>query len=129
MESFYYSGKDGGISGWSTLKSLRVLASIAKAKRVQLSGLLEQIHPDVAIVDSNTRSSHCGGAHSDSGDKHIRDGGFGISESALRPPAHQKHFWLVEFADYLFHKHFCDLVSALSRFARGRGRVSFVESG
>jgi len=52
MESFYYSGKDGRISGWSTLKSLRALASIAKAKRGQLSRLLEQIHPDVAIVDS-----------------------------------------------------------------------------
>jgi hypothetical protein len=32
MESFFYSGKDGGVSGWSTLKSLRRLAAMADRK-------------------------------------------------------------------------------------------------
>src|SRR5438132_14328408 len=30
MESFFYSGKRGGISGWSTLKSLKSLAALAR---------------------------------------------------------------------------------------------------
>src|SRR3974390_2323929 len=49
MDSFFYSGKNGGISGWSTLKSIRRLAGIAKTKRAQLEKLLDQVQPDVAI--------------------------------------------------------------------------------
>src|SRR5450755_4561440 len=52
MESFFYSGKDGGISGWSTLKSVGSLAKIAAKKNAQLKKLLDQIKPDVAVIDS-----------------------------------------------------------------------------
>src|SRR5216110_2927861 len=48
MESFFYSGKRGGISGWSTLKSLRSLAAIGRVKRQQLGRVLEQVQPAVA---------------------------------------------------------------------------------
>src|SRR5882724_4866075 len=52
MESFYYSGKNGGVSGWSTLKSISALARIARSKRAQLAALLDNLHPDVAVIDS-----------------------------------------------------------------------------
>src|SRR6266576_1122045 len=52
MESFFYSGKDGGISGWSTLRSIHSLAKIAKTKKAQLGKLLDQFRPDVAVIDS-----------------------------------------------------------------------------
>jgi hypothetical protein len=52
MDSFFYSEKKGQISGWSTLKSIRSLARIAKTKKAQLGKLLDQIHPDVAVIDS-----------------------------------------------------------------------------
>jgi UDP:flavonoid glycosyltransferase YjiC (YdhE family) len=52
MESFYYSEAKHGISGWSTLKSIGALARIFKTKRSQLEALLDQLHPDVAVIDS-----------------------------------------------------------------------------
>src|SRR5438128_2318167 len=41
MGSFYYSSSNGAISGWSTLKSLKNLLSIAKTKRAELGALLD----------------------------------------------------------------------------------------
>src|SRR5689334_25212948 len=52
MQSFYYSGKNGAVSGWKTFKSLKSLASIARQKRKDLSAVLDQVRPDIAIVDS-----------------------------------------------------------------------------
>jgi len=52
MESFFYSDTGGGISGWSTLKSLASLARRARAKRNRLVRLLAELKPDVAVVDS-----------------------------------------------------------------------------
>jgi predicted glycosyltransferase len=52
MDSFFYSGKNGGISGWSTLKSIASLAKIAKKKSSQLENLLDRIKPDIAVIDS-----------------------------------------------------------------------------
>ena len=52
MASFFYSGKNGGVSGWATLKSARSLAAVARTKRAQLARLLEEIQPDVAVIDS-----------------------------------------------------------------------------
>src|SRR5262245_37598703 len=52
MASLYYSLNGAGISGWSTLKSLGTLAGRAKAKRHQLEVLLDQLSPEIAVVDS-----------------------------------------------------------------------------
>jgi UDP:flavonoid glycosyltransferase YjiC (YdhE family) len=111
MESFFYSGTDGGISGWSTLKSLRRLLAIAKVKRTQLASLLERVHPDVAVVDSEYAISP------------LRRHGIpviGLNTSEMIVTEFLKrrnvaagtrsHFWFVEFTDYLFHRHFCDFV-------------------
>jgi len=111
MESFYYSGKDGGVSGWSTFKSLKSLAAIAKSKRAQLSALLDKLHPDVAIVDSEY-------ALRPLRRRRIPIVAINTSEIVVsqylrqpaRPRSVRSHFWLVEFSDYLFHKHFCDLI-------------------
>src|SRR5207253_4330919 len=57
MKPFFYSGKDGGVSGWSTIKSIRALAVIAKTKKAELEKLLDQINPDVAVIDSEYKIS------------------------------------------------------------------------
>jgi len=111
MESFFYSGTNGRISGWSTFKSISVLLRLAKAKKTQLDALLEQIWPDIAIVDSEYVLSP------------LRRRGIPIialntSEMIVTEYLKRRHeasgvtshFWFVEFSDYLFHRHFCDLV-------------------
>jgi UDP:flavonoid glycosyltransferase YjiC (YdhE family) len=110
MEAFFYSGSSGGISGWATLKSLRSLGSIAKSKRKQLDRLLDQLQPDVAVIDSEYAIAP------------LRRRGIPVialntSEMIVteylkrRPaPGTLSHFWFIEYTDYLFHKHFCDLV-------------------
>jgi hypothetical protein len=111
MESFFYSGKNGGISGWSTLKSIRKLAVIAKTKRVQLARLLEQTDPDIAIIDSEY-------ALAPLRRRGIPIVGLNTSEMIVTqylkcptvPKEIRSHFWFVEFSDYLFHRHFCSLV-------------------
>jgi uncharacterized protein (TIGR00661 family) len=111
MESFYYSGKNGGVSGWSTLKSFRSLAAVAKTKRAQLSGLLDKIRPDVAIIDSEY-------ALAPLRRRRIPIVALNTSEMIVTeylkcrhiPAGIRSHFWFVEFSDYLFHKHYCDLV-------------------
>jgi UDP:flavonoid glycosyltransferase YjiC (YdhE family) len=111
MESFFYSGKDGGISGWSTIKSIRKLAAIAKTKRAQLARLLEKTEPDVAIIDSEY-------ALAPLRRRGIPIVGLNTSEMVVTeylkcpkvPKEIRSHFWLVEFSDYLFHRHFCNLV-------------------
>jgi UDP:flavonoid glycosyltransferase YjiC (YdhE family) len=111
MESFFYSGKDGGVSGWSTLKSIRRLLQIARTKRVQLEALVRQLKPDIAVIDSEYAIRPL-----------RRQGipiiGLNTSEMVVSqylktrnvPGDIRSHFWLVEFSDYLFHRHFCDLV-------------------
>jgi hypothetical protein len=112
MQSFYYSGNNGGVSGWSTLKSLGSLASIARAKGKELSTLLDRIRPDIAIVDSEY-------ALSPLRRRRIPIVALNTSEMVvseylkrrrIAPRSVHSHFWLVEFSDYLFHKRFCDLV-------------------
>jgi uncharacterized protein (TIGR00661 family) len=111
MESFFYSGKDGGISGWSTLKSVASLAKIAAKKNSQLEKLLDQIKPDIAVIDSEYAIYPlCR--------RRIPVIGLNTSEmivtqylkSKRTPSGVRSHFWFVEFSDYLFHKSFCDLI-------------------
>ena len=110
-DCFYYSGKHGAVSGWSTLKSLRALLTIANAKRRQLASLLQRLHPEVAVVDSEY-------AISPLRRRGIPVIGLNTSEMIVTEFLKRRHlaagthsqFWFVEFADYLFHKHFCDLV-------------------
>jgi len=111
MDSFFYSGRHGGVSGWETLKSIRRLAAIGRMKRAQLEGLLDRVHPDVAIIDSEY-------AISPLRRRKIPIIGLNTSEivvseylkSREAPPGTRSHFWMIEFSDYLFHKHMCDFV-------------------
>ncbi len=110
-EALFYSGTNGDVSGWSTLKSIRSLAAIARVKRAQLAALLDRIRPEVAVVDSEY-------ALAPLRRRRIPIVALNTSEMVVteylrrqpRPAGIRSHFWFVEFADYLFHKHFCNLV-------------------
>src|SRR5262249_15011137 len=90
---------------------LRRLAVIAKAKRAQLEKLVDQIQPDVAIIDSEY-------AIAPLRKRRVPIIGLNTSEMVVSeflkcpkvPHGIRSHFWFVEFSDYLFHKHFCNLV-------------------
>lgn len=111
MESLFYSGSNGGISGWSTLKSVWRLAALARVKRAQLTRLLDQIQPDVAVIDSEYAIAPL---------RRRRIPIIGLNTSEIVVSEYLKHrheavgtrshFWFVEFMDYLFHRHFCDQV-------------------
>jgi UDP:flavonoid glycosyltransferase YjiC (YdhE family) len=111
MESFYYSKSADGISGWATLKSVGSLAKLAKAKRKSLAQLLDKVNPDIAVVDSEYAISPL---------RHRRIPIIAINNSEVvvteflkrrrQAKGVRSHFWLVEFSDYLFHRHYCDLV-------------------
>jgi UDP:flavonoid glycosyltransferase YjiC (YdhE family) len=111
MASLYYSLNGAGISGWSTLKSLGSLARRAKAKRRQLEVLLDQLLPEIAVVDSEY-------ALSPLRRRGIPIIGLNTSEIVVSEYLRHRreargtrsHFWFVEFSDYLFHRHNCDLV-------------------
>jgi UDP:flavonoid glycosyltransferase YjiC (YdhE family) len=112
MQSFYYSGKDGAVSGWKTFKSLSSLASIARGKRKELSALLDQVRPDVAIVDSEyalspLRRRRLPIVALNTSEMVVTEY---LKRRKVAPRSVRSHFWLVEFSDYLFHKRCCDLV-------------------
>jgi len=110
-ESLFYSARKGKISGWATLNSLFSLLAVARDKRARLETLLDEINPDFAVVDSEYALSP------------LRRRGIPIialntSETVVtqylkhrrEAKGVRSHFWFVEFADYFFHKHYCDLV-------------------
>jgi len=111
MASFYYSGTNGGVSGWATIKTVGNLAKLAKAKRAKLEQIIEQVRPDIAVTDSEyatapLRRRKIPIAAINNSEvvvteflKHRRDA------KGVR-----SHFWFVEFSDYLFHRKFCDLI-------------------
>jgi UDP:flavonoid glycosyltransferase YjiC (YdhE family) len=111
MASFYYSKSGGGISGWATLKSVGSLAKLAKAKRESLAQLLDKVNPNVAVIDSEYAIAPL---------RHRRIPIIAINNSEVvvteflkrrrQAKGVRSHFWLVEFSDYLFHRHYCDLV-------------------
>jgi uncharacterized protein (TIGR00661 family) len=110
MDSFYYSGKNGWVSGWATFKSLRSLVTIARKKRQQLAKVLRQLRPDVAVIDSEyaispLRRSRIPVVALNTSEMVVSNYLKGGHSSSTR-----SHFWLVEFTDYLFHKYYCDLI-------------------
>src|SRR5258708_6226675 len=106
MESFFYSGAGGGVSGWSTLKSFRALARRARMKKAQLAALLDQVHPEIAIVDSEY-------ALAPLRRRRIPIVGLNTSEMIVTEYLKRRktakgtssHFWIVEFSDYLLPQH------------------------
>lgn len=111
MEAFFYSQRKGRISGWQTLLAGRQLLRLARAKRAQLEKLLLQLKPAVAVTDSEYVIGP------------LRRAGVPIAalnnsevvvSEYLRwrdnPRAVRSQFWFIEFPDYLFHRHYCDLV-------------------
>jgi hypothetical protein len=111
MPSFFYSGTGTGISGWSTLRSIGSLATRAKEKRLRLERLLDELHPDIAVIDSEY-------ALAPLRNRRIPIIGLNTSEIVVSEYLKRRHegrgtrsqFWFVEFLDYLFHRFRCDLV-------------------
>jgi UDP:flavonoid glycosyltransferase YjiC (YdhE family) len=111
MASLYYSTTGGQISGWATIKSICSLAKLAKAKRDSLALLLDKISPDVAVIDSEYAISPLRRRHIPI--IAINNSEVVVTEYLKRRSEAKNissHFWLVEFSDYLFHRHYCDLV-------------------
>src|SRR5262245_34126475 len=111
MASFFYAVRNGGISAWQTVASLRVLAERAREKKAQLERLLTAVCPAVAVVDSEYMVGPLR-------QRAIPVVGLNNSEvvvteylrAANNPPSVRSHFWCIECGDYIFHRHFCDLV-------------------
>ncbi|MEI6564217.1 MAG: glycosyltransferase family protein [bacterium] len=111
MESFFYAGKNGGVSGWRTFASLHTLYGRATDKRRQLEDLLQRFHIDVAVTDSEYITSPLRR-------RHIPVIGLNNADTVVSkylkcpnsPSAIRSHFWFVEYTDYLFHRFFCDVV-------------------
>ncbi|MEI6515529.1 MAG: glycosyltransferase family protein [bacterium] len=111
MESFFYSGKQGGVSGWRTLASIRALYGRAVEKKRQLDELLKRLHVDVAVTDSEyitapLRKRKIPVIGLNNADVVVSE----YLKCSSPPLAIRSHFWLVEYTDYLFHRLFCDLV-------------------
>jgi Glycosyl transferase family 1 len=110
-QSFYYSENRGRISGWATLGAIRSLARLAKVKRINLDRLLDQIQPDIAVIDSEysigpLRRRKIPIVAINNSEVVVTEylrGRFG--KRGVR-----SQFWFIEFMDYLFHRTFCDLV-------------------
>ena len=111
MASFYYSGTNGGVSGWATIKTVGNLAKLAKAKRAKLEEIIEKVRPDIAVTDSEYATAPLRR-------RKIPIAAINNSEVVVteflkhRRDARgvRSHFWFVEFSDYLFHRKFCDLI-------------------
>src|SRR5438045_200702 len=48
MPSFFYSGQNGGVSGWRTFKTVPALARIAREKSAHVKKVVAQVEPNIA---------------------------------------------------------------------------------
>jgi hypothetical protein len=111
MSSFFYSQSKTGISGWTTARSAPRLLAIVREKRASLERWLAQRKPDVAVVDSEYVLSPLRR-------RKIPIVAINNSEVVVSEYLRHRrlargvssHFWFVEFADYLFHRHFVSRV-------------------
>jgi len=111
MESFFYSGKNGGVSGWRTFASIHALYGKSTDKRRQLEELLQRLHVDIAVTDSEYITSPL--RRRKIPIIGLNNADVVVSEylKCTNPPRNiRSHFWFVEYTDYLFHRFFCDLV-------------------
>jgi UDP:flavonoid glycosyltransferase YjiC (YdhE family) len=111
MASFYYSGTNGGVSGWATLKSVGALAKLASAKRAKLREIIEKVRPDIAVIDSEYAISPL----RKQGIPIVAINNSEVVATEFLKHRHEaqgvrSHFWFVEFSDYLFHRRYADLI-------------------
>ena len=111
MASFYYSGTNGGVSGWATIKTVGNLAKLAKAKRAKLEEIVEKIKPDIAVTDSEyaiapLRRRKIPVAAINNSEVVVTE----FLRCRREAKGIRSHFWFVEFSDYLFHRQLCDVI-------------------
>jgi len=111
MASFFYSRRQGRISGWQTLLAGRQLLRLARDKRRKLEELLAKIRPAAAVIDSEYAIGPLRRAGVPIAA--INNSEVVVSEYLgwrINPRAVRNQFWFIEFPDYLFHRSQCDLV-------------------
>ncbi len=108
---FRYAGDGERISGWRTAATLTDQYAVLRAKRDDMENLLQRIPIQLVVTDSEYATAPArrrnipvlGLNNADS----VVSGYFKL---AVRPSDIRGHFWLVEYADYLFHRFRRDLV-------------------
>ena len=111
MESFHYGSKEGKLSIAQTLLSIPQYFKLYRRKARQLTQLLQQIKPDIAITDSEYavlplkkyKIPVVG----------INNSDVVVSEYLRRcdlPKSIRFQFWFVEFMDFIYHRFLCDHV-------------------
>ncbi len=111
MASFYYSGSNGGVNGWSTVKTVGALYKLAQAKRAKLEEIIAKVKPDIAVTDSEyatapLRRQKIPIAAINNSEVVVTE----FFKHRREAKGVRSHFWFVEFSDYLFHRKFCDLI-------------------
>jgi len=111
MESFFYSGKNGGVSGWRTFASIHALYGRATTKKRQLEEFLQRHPIAVAVTDSEyitspLRRRKIPVIGLNNADAVVSE----YMKLADTPREIRSHFWFVEYTDYLFHRFCCDWV-------------------
>jgi UDP:flavonoid glycosyltransferase YjiC (YdhE family) len=107
----FYGGRHGRISGWRTVAAAATLLRRGRAKERDLDGLLARRPIDAVVTDSE----YFNGPARRRGIPVI---GLNNSDAVVteylgrrhRPRTIRSQFWLMEFPDYLLHRHRCDLV-------------------
>jgi UDP:flavonoid glycosyltransferase YjiC (YdhE family) len=118
-QPLFYSGSDGHISGWKTIRSLDTLVRLNRAKEQEVESFLRRQPLDVVITDSEYSAAP---AHR----RRIPVLGLNNSDVVVteylrrgdKPAAIRSQFWCFEFMDYLFHRQRCDLVVSPSPLPR-----------
>lgn len=130
MEAFFYSRRNGRVSGWMTLLSFPKLRELAKRKAARLEEVLDKVKPSIAVIDSEYSIAP------------VRRRGIplvGLNNSDVivseyldgtrRHPEIRSHFWMIEFPDYLFHRRVCDVVVSPSPVNRPTRHPKFRRVG
>ncbi len=111
MEAFFYSKRNGRISGWQTLLTTRQLVRLAREKRRTLEDLLKKVRPALAVTDSE----YAVGPLRRQGVPIVAVNNAEVVVSEYRawrrnPAAVRGQYCFIEYPDYLFHRKVCDLV-------------------
>ena len=111
MEALFYSGTHGRVSGWRTLGALPRLRRLAQRKHRQMEDVLHRFRPDVVVTDSEYTLFPV--RHRKIPIIALNNSDVVVSEyldGRPTPRLIRSQFWIIEFADYLFHRAMCDLV-------------------
>jgi len=111
VESFFYAVQHNRLSAWRTVLSLGAQGRRAVQKRAQVEAAVKDIRPDFCVTDSEytlgpMRKRGIPLIALNNSDVVIRE----YMRMRNKPRELRGQFWAIEYMDYLFHRHFADLV-------------------